>query len=40
MNLTRGAISRPVTTVMVFVALALIGAVSSRLLPLEKFPDI
>ena len=40
MNLTRGAISRPVTTVMIFIALALIGAVSARLLPLEKFPDI
>jgi HAE1 family hydrophobic/amphiphilic exporter-1 len=38
--LTRTAIARPVTTVMVFVAFALIGAISSRLLPLEKFPDI
>ncbi len=40
MMLTRGAINRPVTTVMVFVALALIGMISSRLLPLEKYPDI
>ena len=40
MILTRTAIARPVTTVMVFVAFALIGAISSRLLPLEKFPDI
>jgi hydrophobic/amphiphilic exporter-1 (mainly G- bacteria), HAE1 family len=40
MILTRAAIRRPVTTVMVFVALGLIGAVSSKLLPLEKFPDI
>jgi len=37
---TELALSRPVTTVMVFVALALIGLVSVRLLPLEKFPDI
>jgi HAE1 family hydrophobic/amphiphilic exporter-1 len=40
MILTRGAIRRPVTTVMIFVALALVGSIASRLLPLEKFPDI
>ncbi len=40
MKITRLAISRPVTTVMVFVALGLIGIISARLLPLEKFPDI
>ena len=40
MILTRGAIRRPVTTVMVFIALALVGSIASRLLPLEKFPDI
>jgi hydrophobic/amphiphilic exporter-1 (mainly G- bacteria), HAE1 family len=40
MNLTRAAIHRPVTTVMVFVALGLIGFVSTKLLPLEKYPDI
>ena len=40
MNLTRGAINRPVTTVMVFIALALIGSIATRLLPLEKYPDI
>lgn len=34
------ALRRPVTTVMVFVAMALVGAISARLLPLEKFPDI
>jgi len=34
------ALRRPVTTVMIFVAMALVGAISSRLLPLEKFPDI
>ena len=31
---------RPVTTIVVFVALSLIGLLASRLLPLEKFPDI
>ncbi|HUG99848.1 MAG TPA: efflux RND transporter permease subunit [Gammaproteobacteria bacterium] len=40
MILTRTAIKRPVTTVMVFVALGLIGLVAAKLLPLEKFPDI
>ena len=40
MILTRGAIARPVTTVMVFVALSLIGVVATMLLPLEKYPDI
>ncbi len=40
MILTRTAIRRPVTTVMIFVALALIGILSARLLPLEQFPDI
>jgi len=40
MKHTELALRRPVTTVMVFVALALIGLVSSRLLPLEQFPDI
>jgi hydrophobic/amphiphilic exporter-1 (mainly G- bacteria), HAE1 family len=40
MSLTRHAMSRPVTTVMVLVALGLIGVIASRLLPLEKWPDI
>ncbi|MGD9258302.1 MAG: efflux RND transporter permease subunit, partial [Gammaproteobacteria bacterium] len=40
MKHTELALRRPVTTVMTFVALALIGLVSVRLLPLEKFPDI
>ena len=40
MRLTRLAVARPVTTVMFFVALGLIGVISGRLLPLEKFPDI
>ena len=34
------ALRRPVTTVVVFVALALVGLIAGRLLPLEKFPDI
>lgn len=40
MKHTRIALQRPVTTVVVFVALALVGLIASRLLPLEKFPDI
>ncbi len=40
MKHTEAALHRPVTTVVVFVALALVGLISSRLLPLEKFPDI
>ncbi|MDX1481943.1 MAG: efflux RND transporter permease subunit [Woeseiaceae bacterium] len=40
MRHTRLALERPVTTVVVFVALALVGLIASRLLPLEKFPDI
>ncbi len=34
------AIRRPITTIMIYVALALVGLISLRLLPLEKFPDI
>jgi len=37
---TEIALHRPVTTFVFFVALALIGLIASRLLPLEKFPDI
>jgi HAE1 family hydrophobic/amphiphilic exporter-1 len=40
MRHTEIALRRPVTTVVVFVALALVGVIASRLLPLEKFPDI
>ncbi|MGB5344546.1 MAG: efflux RND transporter permease subunit [Woeseia sp.] len=40
MKHTEIALRRPITTVMVFVALALTGIIASRLLPLEKFPDI
>ncbi len=40
MKHTELALQRPVTTVVFFVALALVGLIASRLLPLEKFPDI
>ncbi len=40
MKHTEIALRRPVTTVVVFVALAMVGLIATRLLPLEKFPDI
>ncbi len=40
MKHTEIALRRPVTTVVIFVALALVGLIASRLLPLEKYPDI
>ncbi len=40
MKHTELALKRPVTTIVVFVALAMTGLIASRLLPLEKFPDI
>ena len=40
MKHTEIALERPVTTIVVFVALALVGLIASRLLPLENFPDI
>ena len=40
MKHTEIALRRPVTTIVTFVALSLIGLLASRLLPLEKFPDI
>ena len=40
MRHTEIALHRPVTTVVVFVAMAVVGLIASRLLPLEKFPDI
>ncbi|QYJ83988.1 efflux RND transporter permease subunit [Shewanella aegiceratis] len=40
MNITRLALTRPVTTSMFFVAILLFGLASSRLLPLEMFPGI
>jgi HAE1 family hydrophobic/amphiphilic exporter-1 len=40
MKHTEIALRRPVTTIVVFVALSLIGLLATKLLPLEKFPDI
>ncbi len=40
MRHTRLALDRPVTTVMVFLAVLAIGVISARLLRLEAFPDI
>jgi HAE1 family hydrophobic/amphiphilic exporter-1 len=37
---TRFALRRPVTTLMTFIAISLIGAIATWLLPLELFPDI
>ena len=37
---TNAALRRPVTTVMLFLALVVIGLISARLLPLEQFPDV
>ena len=40
MKHTEISLHRPVTTVVIFVALAVVGLIATRLLPLEKFPDI
>ena len=40
MNLTKKSLDRPVTMMMVFVSLVIIGVIASRLLPLEYFPDM
>ncbi len=40
MKHTEIAIRRPIMTTVIFVALALVGMLAARLLPLEKFPDI
>jgi HAE1 family hydrophobic/amphiphilic exporter-1 len=40
MNLTATSLRRPVTTLMVFACLLVIGLISTRLLPLEYFPDM
>jgi hydrophobic/amphiphilic exporter-1 (mainly G- bacteria), HAE1 family len=39
-SITATALRRPVTTLMVFVCFALLGAVSAKLLPLEFLPDV
>lgn len=40
MRLAAWAIRRPVTTAMVFVSMVAIGAIASRLLPMEFFPEV
>jgi HAE1 family hydrophobic/amphiphilic exporter-1 len=40
MKHTEIALRRPISTTVIFVALALVGLIASRLLPLEKYPDI
>jgi HAE1 family hydrophobic/amphiphilic exporter-1 len=40
MSLARLAMERPVTITMLFVSMVVIGAISSRLLPLEFFPSV
>jgi len=37
---TRFALRRPVTTLMTFIAVSLVGIIAMKLLPLELFPDI
>ena len=40
MKLTRLALDRPVTTIMVFVSTVMIGLISTRMIPLEFFPEM
>lgn len=40
MDITRTSMSRPVTTLMVFLCFLVIGIIAGQLLPLEFFPDI
>ena len=40
MKHTEFSLRRPITTLMVFAAAAMIGIVSSRLIPLEQYPDV
>jgi HAE1 family hydrophobic/amphiphilic exporter-1 len=40
MSLTELSIRRPVTTMMVFVSLVVVGIIATKLVPLEFFPDI
>ena len=37
---TRLALRRPITTIMIFLAVSLVGLVGARLLPLEQLPDV
>lgn len=40
MNLSKVALRRPVTTVMVFLSLSVLGGIAGNLLPLEFLPDV
>ena len=40
MNLSQSSLRRPVTTLMVFACLMVIGAISAKLVPLEYFPEM
>lgn len=40
MSLTELSVRRPVTTMMVFISLVVIGLIATKLVPLEYFPDI
>lgn len=40
MSITELSVRRPVTTMMVFVSLVVVGLIATRLVPLEYFPDI
>ena len=40
MKLTERSLRAPVTTLMVFLCIVVIGAIASRLLPLEFFPAL
>lgn len=40
MSLTQLSVKRPVTTMMVFISLVVVGLIATRLVPLEYFPDI
>ncbi len=40
MNFTELSLKRPVTSLMIFISFVVIGIISSRMVPLEYFPDI
>lgn len=40
MNFTELSLKRPVTSIMIFISFVVIGIISSRMVPLEYFPDI
>ena len=40
MSFTEHSVRRPVTTMMVFVSLVVVGLIATKLVPLEYFPDI